>query len=266
MAAAEARAMSQAIPALEATGLQKRYGALVVTDDVSLRVDRGARLALIGPNGAGKTTLVGLLTGRIRPDAGTIRLHGEDIGGATPEQRVKRGLVRTFQINNLFRGLTILENVFLAASEHLGTSFSMFRPAARHREVIARAEATLEYLGLAEVRHQRISDVSYGRQRLVEIAIALALDPTVLLLDEPAAGIPSDELSRLLETIANLPDDLAILLIEHDMHVVRRFAREVTVLVQGRVFLSGTPQDVMASEEVRRVYLGGARTAEGAGA
>ena len=244
--------------ALEANGLAKRFGALVVTDNVTLKVPIGARLALIGPNGAGKTTLVGLLTGLLRPEQGSVVLNGRDVTSHAPARRVKQGLVRTFQINNLFRGLTILENVFLAVSEHQGASFSMLRPAGRCKALIERAEHILETLGLADVRHQTITDVSYGRQRLVEIAIALSLDPKVLLLDEPAAGIPSNEVSRLLDTIARLPADLAILLIEHDMHVVRQFAHEVMVLVAGRVLMTGSPQDVMASSEVRAVYLGGA--------
>ena len=244
--------------ALEANGLAKRFGALVVTDDVTLKVPIGARLALIGPNGAGKTTLVGLLTGLLRPDAGTVVLNGRDVTSHAPARRVKQGLVRTFQINNLFRGLTILENVFLAVSEHAGASFSMLRPAGLSRPLIERAEQILAILGLADVRHQTVTDVSYGRQRLVEIAIALSLDPKVLLLDEPAAGIPGNEVSRLLDTIARLPAELAILLIEHDMHVVRQFAREVIVLVAGRVLMTGSPQEVMASSEVRTVYLGGA--------
>jgi branched-chain amino acid transport system ATP-binding protein len=247
------------VPALEGIGLQKRFGALIVADNVSLQVPIGARLALIGPNGAGKTTLVGLLTGRLRADAGRILLHGHDVTHDAPARRVKQGLVRTFQINNLFRGLTVLENVFLAVSEHTGASFSLFRPAGRSKPIVERAEGIVEQLGLADVRHQTVSAISYGRQRLVEIALALALEPKVLLLDEPAAGIPSGETVRLLDTIAALPEDLAILLIEHDMHVVRRFAREVMVLVSGKVFMTGTPHEVMASGEVRRVYLGGAQ-------
>ncbi len=243
--------------ALEARGLAKRFGALVVTDDVTLKVPVGARLALIGPNGAGKTTLIGLLTGLLRPDAGTVVLNGRDVTSLAPALRVKQGLVRTFQINNLFRGLTILENVFLAVSEHAGMSFSMLRPAGRCKKLVERAEQILETLGLTDVRHQAITDVSYGRQRLVEIAIALSLDPKVLLLDEPAAGIPGNEVARLLDTIARLPKELAILLIEHDMHVVRQFAQEVMVLVAGRMLMTGSPQDVMASSEVRAVYLGG---------
>ena len=246
--------------ALEATDVRKRFGALVVADNVSLQVPVGARLALIGPNGAGKTTLVGLLTGRLHPDAGRIELLGREITGATPAQRVKQGLVRTFQINNLFRGLTVLENVFLAVSERTGTSFSMLRPAGHSKAIIDQAEQILEQLGLTDIRHRTVSGVSYGRQRLVEIALALALDPKVLLLDEPAAGIPSNETARLLDTIAALPASLAILLIEHDMHVVRRFAHEVIVMVAGRILITGTPQEVMASEEVRRVYLGGTQT------
>jgi branched-chain amino acid transport system ATP-binding protein len=242
--------------ALEATGLQKSFGALKVTDDVRLRLEAGSRTALIGPNGAGKTTLVGLLSGTIRPDAGRISLHGRDITRDALAFRVKQGLVRTFQVSSLFAKLTVLENVFLAISENEGASYDLWRPAGRRRDLIERAEGILERLHLADRRHRRVTEVPYGAQRLLEIAIALALEPKVLLLDEPAAGIPTDEVGVLLDAVAGLPPDIAILMIEHDMHVVRRFATEVYVLVHGRVLAVGPPAEVMASPEVRAVYLG----------
>jgi branched-chain amino acid transport system ATP-binding protein len=244
------------LPALDASGLHKSFGALKVTEDVGLRLEEGARTALIGPNGAGKTTLVGLLSGTIRPDAGIIALRGRDITRDALAFRVKQGLVRTFQVSSLFAQLTVLENVFLAISENAGASQDLWRPAGRRRDLIERAETILERLHLGESRHRRVTEISYGSQRLLEIAIALALEPKVLLLDEPAAGIPSDEVGVLLDAVAGLPPDIAILMIEHDMHVVRRFASEVYVLVHGRVLTVGPPAEVMASAEVRAVYLG----------
>jgi branched-chain amino acid transport system ATP-binding protein len=243
-------------PALEAAGLHKSFGALKVTDDVALRLDPGARTALIGPNGAGKTTLVGLLSGTVRPDAGRITLRGRDITRDTLAFRVKQGLVRTFQVSSLFTKLTVLENIFLAVSENASATRELWRPAGRRRDLIERAEGIMERLHLVESRHRLVSEVPYGAQRLLEIAIALALEPKVLLLDEPAAGIPGDEVGVLLEAVAGLPPDIAILMIEHDMHVVRRFATEVYVLVHGRVLTVGPPAEVMASPEVRSVYLG----------
>lgn len=242
--------------ALEAKGLHKAFGALKVTDDVALSLGAGARTALIGPNGAGKTTLVGLLSGTIRPDAGRISLHGRDITRDALAVRVKHGLVRTFQVSSLFAKLTVLENVFLAVAENAGASGDLWRPAGRRRDLVERAESIMERLHLIENRHRRVTEVPYGAQRLVEIAIALALDPKVLLLDEPAAGIPADEVGVLLDAVASLPSEIAVLMIEHDMHVVRRFATEVYVLVHGRVLTMGPPADVMASPDVHAVYLG----------
>ena len=241
---------------LSTKALSKRFGALVVADDINLTLRRGERRAMIGPNGAGKTTFVGLLCGALRPDDGTIMLLDRDITAEPTHRRVKAGLVRTFQVSSLFRSLTVLENVYLAASEHLGVARRMWRAASHHREVLERAERMIAQLGLVDDMHRRISEIAYGRQRLVEIGIALCLEPKVLVLDEPAAGIPSDEAARLLEVIELLPADMTIMLIEHDMQVVRRFATEVTVLVAGTVLMTGSPQDVMSNDEVRSVYLG----------
>ena len=241
---------------LAANGLTKSFGALRVASDIDLQLRAGERRALIGPNGAGKTTLVGILSGTLRPSRGTISLLGRDITHAAPDRRVKAGLVRTFQISSLFRNLTVLENVYLAASEHLGAARDMFRPAHHHREVMERAEAVVAMLGLAEDTHNRVAEIAYGRQRLVEIAIALCLEPKVLMLDEPAAGIPADQVSLLLNMVERLPTDIAILMIEHDMQIVRRFATSVTVLVAGTVLMTDSPQAVMADQRVRSVYLG----------
>jgi branched-chain amino acid transport system ATP-binding protein len=248
--------VSAAPAVLVAEGLRKRYGGLVVTDDVSLALAPGARHALIGPNGAGKTTLVGLLCGAIRADAGRVLVAGEDVTRLAPDARVKRGLVRTFQVTSLFPALTVRENVLLAASEHAGTSRRMFTPRDADAVLAARVDAVLADTGLAAQGDTRVSMLPYGPQRLVEIALALALAPKVLLLDEPAAGVPAADTDRILAALGRLPPDIAILMIEHDMHVVRQFAREVTVLVAGRVLTTGAPDAVMADAEVRRVYLG----------
>ncbi|MBL8699539.1 MAG: ABC transporter ATP-binding protein [Alphaproteobacteria bacterium] len=244
------------VPAIAARGLSKSFGALAVAQSIDFTLERGARHALIGPNGAGKTTFVNLLTGRLQADAGTIELAGVDVTRESQAARVKRGLARTFQINQLFRGLSVLENVTLAVSENAGKAGDMFRAAGSKREIVARAFALLEDLGLADDALTPVRALAYGRQRLVEIAIALGLEPKVLLLDEPAAGVPSTESRVILDVIAGLPADIAVLIIEHDMDLVFRFAREITVLVQGAVLTRGTPQAIRSDPRVREVYLG----------
>lgn len=247
--------------ALETRNLVKRFGGLCVTNEVSLALPRGARHALIGPNGAGKSTLVGLLSGTIRPTSGTVSLFGHDVTGASPAKRTRSGLARTFQVTSLFGRLTVLENLYLAVSEQQGASFDFLRPAMRRSEILDRVESLLVELQLAEFANKRVSLLAYGQQRLVEIAIALALEPKVLLLDEPAAGIPSAETRLLMGAIERLPRDITILMIEHDMALVRQFAEEATVLVQGAVVATGTVGDIMNSRVVREVYLGAAATA-----
>ena len=249
-------------PVLEAVGLAKSYGALVVVDRLTLQLERGARHALIGPNGAGKTTCVGLLSGVVRADAGRITLMGSEITHVSAQRRVKQGLVRSFQINNLFRRLSVLENVYLAVSEQLGARGDMISFGGRRHDILDRVEQVIETLGLAADRHRRVAEMAYGRQRLVEIAIALSLEPRVLLLDEPTAGVPKGELRRLLDTIEGLPSEIAILMIEHDMQVVRRFAQHISVMVAGSILMEGRPDAVMASEQVRTVYLGQASYAQ----
>jgi branched-chain amino acid transport system ATP-binding protein len=246
---------------LETRGLCKSFGALEVARDVNFRLERGARHALIGPNGAGKTTFINLLTGVLPPSRGSVLLEGEDVTSLPQARRVKRGIARTFQINQLFRGLTVQENVCIAVSERLGVGGSMLRPAGRRADVLDEAARLIDMLKLGENAGRRIGELPYGRQRLVEIAIALGLQPRVLLLDEPAAGIPSAESHILLDAIATLPKDIAVLIIEHDMDLVFRFAERITVLVSGAVFAEGTPTEIAANREVRSVYLGTALNA-----
>ncbi len=243
---------------LETRGLCKNFGALEVAREVGIRLDVGARHALIGPNGAGKTTLVNLLTGLLRPSRGHVLLRGEDVTALPQAGRVKRGIARTFQINQLFRGLTVLENVYIAVAERMGVASSMFRPAGGRRDVIEEAMRLLEALKLADDAGRRVAELPYGRQRLIEIAIALGLEPKVLLLDEPAAGVPSAESHIILDAIAALPDDIGVLIIEHDMDLVFRFAERITVLVSGAIFAEGTPSEIAANRDVRAVYLGSA--------
>jgi ABC-type branched-subunit amino acid transport system ATPase component len=241
---------------LETLGLCKNFGALEVARDISFRLERGARHALIGPNGAGKTTFVNLLTGLHAPSAGRVLLDGEDVTALAQAKRVKRGIARTFQINQLFRGLTVLENVCVAVAERLGAGGSMWRPAGRRADVLAEAERLLEAMRLGADAGRRVGELPYGRQRLVEIAIALGLEPRVLLLDEPAAGVPSAESHIILDAIAALPAEIAVLIIEHDMDLVFRFAERITVLVSGAVFAEGAPAEIAANRDVRSVYLG----------
>jgi ABC-type branched-subunit amino acid transport system ATPase component len=241
---------------LEVDNISRAFGSLIAVNGVSLKVEEGELCAVIGPNGAGKTTLVNLITGRIPPSAGRILLGGDDITALPQAVRVRRGLGRTFQINTLFRGLSVLENVCLAVGEHHGIGGDMLRSLAARRAVLEGGYALLERLRIADDALTPVRELPYGRQRLVEIAIALGLRPTVLLLDEPAAGVPSTEIAIILDVIEQLPDDIAVLIIEHDMELVFRFARRITVLVQGSVLIEGTPAEIAADPRVREVYLG----------
>jgi branched-chain amino acid transport system ATP-binding protein len=214
------------------------------------------RYALIGPNGAGKTTLINLMTGMLRPDAGRILLGDHDITALAPEERVRRGLVRTFQINSLFPHLTALESVTLAVCERRAVARTWWRPLTAYRDEVDEAYAILGTLNLAAVCHRPTRELAYGQQRLLEIALALAARPKVLLLDEPAAGVPRDESKELFAAIANLSREITVLFIEHDMELVFRFASRVIVMVGGRVLTEGTPAEIAADERVRAVYLG----------
>ncbi len=243
-------------PALRTEGLSKSFGGLAAVSGVSLSLPVGARHALIGPNGAGKTTLINLLTGVLEPSAGEVFLNEERITPLGQHRRVKRGLARTYQINTLFPGLTVVESVMLAILERKGLAAHWMKPVARYREESDEARALLATLKLERDADRRTAELAYGRQRLVEIALALATRPKVLLLDEPAAGIPSAESVEVLGVVAALPADVTVLFIEHDMGLVFRFARRITVLVGGRVLTEGAPGEIARDPQVKAVYLG----------
>jgi len=242
--------------ALQVESLNRSFGALRVARDIDLALERGARRALIGPNGAGKTTLINLITGVLAPSSGRVLLEGADITNTSQAERARRGIARTFQINQLFRGLTVLENVAMAIAERDGHADNLWRAVGGKRIILDETLDHLDSLRMVDDALKRVRELPYGRQRLVEIAIALAQRPRVLLLDEPAAGVPSSESHLILDVVARLDPDIAILIIEHDMDVVMRFAKEITVLVQGAVLTQGTPAEIMADEQVRAVYLG----------
>ena len=242
--------------ALQTHGLVKKFGGFVATNEVSLNVEAGARHALIGPNGAGKTTLINLLTGFLEPTSGQVILKGDDVTHLGQHQRVKRGLARTFQINRLFADLTVLESVIMAVNERLGLGARFWKPVGAHTAAIDEAVQLLAQLRLLDVAHEKTRSLAYGKQRLIEIALALAAKPQVLLLDEPAAGVPTSESRELFESIAALPREVTILLIEHDMDLVFRFADQISVLVNGALLTQGTPEAIANDPKVKEVYLG----------
>ena len=247
---------SSPVAVLDVRGLSKRFGSLEVTRDVTLMLEEGARCALIGPNGAGKTTLINLISGRLQPSSGTIRIGGRDVTRWPEAPRVKAGVGRTFQITNLFRRLTLEENLALAVAEQAGTG-GLLRPNRRARAHIdARVAAIVEMLRLQEGARSRVEILPYGVQRMVELGVALALQPKLLLLDEPAAGVPRGEVGLIFDAIARLPQSLAVLLIEHDIDVVFRFANRVIVLVAGVILTEGTPREIGEHAQVRALYLG----------
>jgi branched-chain amino acid transport system ATP-binding protein len=243
-------------PVLSVRRLSKSFGALQVAQSIDLELRPGARLGLIGPNGAGKTSLVNLLTGMLRADEGEIVLAGHDITRVKPERRVHLGLARTHQINTLLPESTLRDNVAIAVAERDCVAWRLMRYTAIWRRCREEAEAQLAALGIAQLADRKVAELPYGQQRLLEIAIALVLKPRVLLLDEPAAGVPAAEAHAIHDVLERLPAEIAILMIEHDMDLVFRFAREIVVLVRGRVLISGTPQEIAANSEVRAVYLG----------
>jgi len=244
------------VPILQTIGLEKRFGGILAAQNVNLAVEPGARHALIGPNGAGKTTVINLLTGVLRPTGGRIELEGRDITGLSPHQRVRLGMARTFQINQLFLDLTPLESIGLVVTERLGAGTDWWRLVGTKAAVTDEIVEIAERFHLADVMHERTAILPYGKQRLLEIALAFACRPRLLLLDEPAAGVPEAERQELLATIEALPKDVTVLLIEHDMDLVFSFAERISVLVNGALFVDGAPDEVARDPRVKAVYLG----------
>lgn len=241
---------------LEARSVSLAFGGVRVTDNVSFALAPGDRVALIGPNGAGKTTLINLITGDLTPNAGRFLMSGDDITSESIPGRVERGLVRTFQTTRLFQTLTVADNVALAIMQRRRITRRFFSRAAERPDVRAEWSEILLHLGLAALAGRKVSELAYGQQRMIELAIAIALKPKVLLLDEPAAGVPHDEAPKILDAINRLPADIAVLMIEHDMDLVFKFASRVLVLAGGRLIFQGSPKDVTANHDVRRAYLG----------
>ena len=242
--------------ALETRDLQKQFGGLKVTHDLSLRIEQGARHALIGPNGAGKTTVINLLTGVLKPNGGRIMLEGNDITDLPVHVRVLRGLSRTFQINQLYPDLTPIETIGLAVSERLGRGGDWWRVMGTRDDVNGEIAENLARFGLLDVMNEPTATLPYGKQRLLEIAVAIAARPRVLLLDEPAAGVPESERHDILAAVGLLPRDVTLLLIEHDMDLVFSFADRISVLVNGALLVEGTPDEVARDHRVKAVYLG----------
>jgi branched-chain amino acid transport system ATP-binding protein len=246
---------------LSTRNVNKKFGSLVVAEGISLTLPKGVRYALIGPNGAGKTTLINLITGMIAPDSGEILLGEESLTSLTPHQRVRKGLARTFQINTLFPHLSALESVTLAVLEREGHAHNWWRSLPKFGAAADEAAAILTSLNLQKNIHRETRELAYGQQRLLEIALALATRPRVLLLDEPAAGVPKGESAELFAAVEGLSGDLTVLFIEHDMEVVFRFATRILVMVGGRILVEGTPQEIARDERVREVYLGAGHAA-----
>ncbi|MDM9645739.1 ABC transporter ATP-binding protein [Rhizobium sp. S163] len=240
----------------EVANLKKSFGGLAVTNDVSISMQPGDRVALIGPNGAGKTTFVNLVTGNLAPDSGDVRLGGETVTRVDAAGRVKRGLVRSFQVTRLFQDMTSAEHVALAILQRDGRTGRMFGNFLSMPGVMDEVTGMLHTLGLENLMHRKVNEIAYGQQRLLEIAVAMALKPKVLLLDEPAAGVPQSDTGRIEQALADLPADLAVLMIEHDMDLVFRFAKRVIVLAAGAIIFDGSPADVTRDARVREAYLG----------
>ena len=243
-------------PLLQIEGLTKRFGGVVASDDVTLSIPQGELHAIIGPNGAGKTTLIGQLTGELSSQSGRIRFAGEDITALPTWQRSLRGLARSFQITSLFLDFTALDNVALAVQAHAGHSFHFWRDARQEAELREPARTALGRVGLGARADTLVANMSHGEHRQLEIAMALATGPRVLLLDEPMAGMGIEESARMVKLLRELKQELTILLIEHDMDAVFALADRISVLVYGRIIASGEPAAIRANADVRRAYLG----------
>jgi branched-chain amino acid transport system ATP-binding protein len=242
--------------ALRIEHLNRSFGSLVVTDDVNLDVAPGERHVIIGPNGAGKTSLVNQIGGQLAPGSGHILVDGTDVTGRSPDQISRMGVARTFQRNNLFQNLSVVENLRLALEVRFGKPLDFFRPADRNEALMARAKELMAQVHLGSNGDRTVRNLSYGEQRQLEIGMALAGNPKILLLDEPTSGMSPAETARMIELVAALPRTLAILMIEHDMKVVFSVADRVTVLYYGKILATGTPDEIQANARVREVYLG----------
>ena len=259
LVAPKGRVVSEVV--LRTDALVKRFGGITATDQVTMAVQRGARHALIGPNGAGKTTLINLLTGMSPPTSGRVWLGKRDVTGMSAHARVGLGLVRTFQINQLFASLTPLQSLAVAVASRVGAAWRWWQPVGRDAAIAAECDTLLNQFRLSDHADRPTRELPYGKRRLLEIGLAVALQPSVLLLDEPAAGVPANERKDILDTVAALPADVSVLLIEHDMDLVFSFARRITVLVNGAVLTEGAPDAIAADPQVRAVYLGDAHAA-----
>jgi branched-chain amino acid transport system ATP-binding protein len=244
------------VDALAIKNLDKQFGALTVASDICFSLPVGARTALIGPNGAGKTTLINMVTGALKPTRGTVEYFGKDISAEPQSARARAGLLRTFQVTRVFKPLTVVDNIRLAVVQRRGTAMNLFQDLRRADDINQEVFGILAQLELADSAERRVDSLAYGERRLVELALALAGRPKVLLLDEPAAGVPKSESSVIMRAIERLPPDLAILFIEHDMDIVFRFARNIIVLVAGSILVSGTPRDISENKQVRGIYFG----------
>jgi ABC-type branched-subunit amino acid transport system ATPase component len=244
------------VNALETAGLTRRFGGIVPANDVNLQVRAGARHALIGPNGAGKTTLINLITGVLKPSSGRVLLEGEDITGLAPHRRAARGMARTFQINQLFGDFTPLEAIGLVIGEREGSGTRFWRRFGTDAALLREAREIAQRFGLGDVLEEKTVSLPYGKQRQLEIALAIAGRPRVLLLDEPAAGVPESDRHEILAIVSALPKEVTVLLIEHDMDIVFGFADRISVLVEGRLFVEGEPDAIAKDPRVKAVYLG----------
>ncbi len=242
--------------ALHLDGICKNFGALQVASNISLSLPRGTRTALIGPNGAGKTTFINMVTGALSPSSGTIKYFGQDITRSSQAERARAGLLRTFQITRVFRTLTVADNIRLAVVQQQGRQRNLWRSADRDEAGETKVEATLKALQLQHMANRRVDRLAYGERRLVELALALAGEPKVLLLDEPAAGVPKGESETIMRAVESLPHDLAVLLVEHDMDLVFRFAKTIVVLVAGAILTTGSPDEISRDPRVRDIYFG----------
>jgi branched-chain amino acid transport system ATP-binding protein len=241
---------------LAVRGLRKRFGGLLASDGIDLDVAPGETYAIIGPNGAGKTTLIGQLAGDLQPDAGSIRLADQDVTRLDSPLRARRGLARSFQVTSIFRDFSALDNVALAVQAHTGRSFRFWRPARTEPALRAPARAALTSVGLGARARVRAADLAHGEQRQLEIAMALATEPRLLLLDEPVAGMGLEESQRMVRFLATLKGRITMVLVEHDMDAVFTLADRISVMVYGRIIATGTPAEIRANDAVRRAYLG----------